>query len=168
MKIFLEGINLSLETSNWISALSMSLTIPDIAGKIEYPMIMGKKRYIDWFDKYVAHKYTVQNKVFLSGRDCYALRCSFLHQGISDISHQDIKDALDHFKFLEPIKGLTMHNNIMDNTLQLQIDLFSKDIIDSCNQWLDDISSDTSKKEEMKKMFSFIDIGKPNSFIMMI
>ena len=105
MKIFLEGINLSLETSNWISALSMSLTIPDIAGKIEYPMIMGKKRYIDWFDKYVAHKYTVQNKVFLSGRDCYALRCSFLHQGISDISHQDIKDALDHFKFLEPIKG---------------------------------------------------------------
>lgn len=169
MKIFLDGINLSLQTSNWISALSMSLTIPDIAGKIEYPMIMGRKRYIDWFDKYVAHKYRTENELFLSGNDCYAFRCSLLHEGISDISHQQAKKRHDNFIFVVPQKnGLTIHNNIIDNFLQLRIDLFSKDIIDSCNQWLDDISFNTSKQREMKNMFSFIDTKDLNDLIMII
>lgn len=45
------------------------------------------KRYADWFDKYVGHRYKSkigahqEEHTFLTGNDCYALRCSYLHEG---------------------------------------------------------------------------------------
>jgi hypothetical protein len=62
MQHFIDSVYLSLQTRNWYGALSLSLTLPDICGKIEYPQYEKKsqKRYISWFDNYVGEKYKMK------------------------------------------------------------------------------------------------------------
>ncbi len=79
---------------NYYAALATTLNFPDICGWIVDPTVVSKARYIAWFDRYVAHHYVHcigpdhERTVFLSGTDCYALRCAFLHEGREEITEQ--------------------------------------------------------------------------------
>lgn len=95
-------INLAIKNKSYLSALALSLTLPDICGEIEYPDFKhdnGRrnvgKQYKTWFDNWVAQYYAdykgwtadytkAKNPIF-TGEMCYHLRCSFLHSGNSDI-----------------------------------------------------------------------------------
>lgn len=159
MKLFLHSIQDSLKTSNWMSALTLSLTIPDIAGKIEYSSPKVGDRYSKWFNKYISPKYNVNGNIFFSGEDCYALRCSFLHEGITNITNQRARKDHDKILFVCPQKGFFTHNNIINNKLQLQIDTFCMDMIKGTQQWLIDISRDIDKNEKLDNLFNFIDLN---------
>ena len=75
-------------------------------------------------------------KVLLGGRDCYALRCSFLHQGLGDISNQRAREVLPGFHFVRPLPGKNIvHRNIWYGALQLQVDCFCEDICVGVEQW---------------------------------
>ena len=144
------------------------MVLPDICGKIEYPNSNTSKRYVDWFDKYVLEKYTHEvgpshtKTVFLSGRDCYAFRCSLLHQGSDDITDQEKRETLTKFEFTYPVRGTTVHSNKKNSTLQLQVDIFCNDIIEAVEQWINDINGDVIKE---KKLGELLKIGShPTSF----
>ncbi len=77
MERIIKSIEKSVENKNWYSALVLALTLPDICGKFEDKGKSSSKRYSEWFDKYLGEEYDG----YLSGNDCYALRCSFLHEG---------------------------------------------------------------------------------------
>ena len=85
MQHFFIAIEQALQSGNYYAALTTALALPDICGWIENPSIGSKARYVAWFEKYVQDKYTrqpgyvVAGLVFLSGSDCYALRCAYLH-----------------------------------------------------------------------------------------
>src|SRR4030066_211862 len=96
MKNILKSIENSLQNKNWYSALILSLILPDICGKLENTSKSSSERYPEWFDKYLGKKYNG----FLSGNNCYALRCSFLHEGSGNIEKQRAKENLDHFVFV--------------------------------------------------------------------
>ena len=146
MKKILDSIEKSLKNENWYSALVLSLMIPDICGKLEDSKKSSSKRYPEWFDKYLGKKY----KNYLSGNDCYALRCSFLHEGSGKTEKQRSNDVLDRIVFIS--KG--GHCNRLSNCdfgdtrydgkeiLQLSTFYFCQDIIEATSKWLNDINND--------------------------
>ncbi|WP_305843082.1 hypothetical protein [Photobacterium leiognathi] len=129
MQRFTSSIRGSLKTGNWYGALMTALTLPDICGKLETPDEYSKARSVRWLRQWIDPMYTrhigADNRkhVFLSAEDCYALRCSFLHEGISKIEEQKARKALEDFHFITPLPGMNIHCNQSGNSLQLQVDV---------------------------------------------
>lgn len=95
MDKLIEEIMSSLDNKNYLSALALTLTLPDICGKIEYPEMVHKDgkpniggRYTQWYNEYI-YKYEstaeMENLDKVDGRAVYQLRCNLLHDGSSDI-----------------------------------------------------------------------------------
>lgn len=159
MESFVKALELSLISKNWYSVLFISLTLPDICGKVDYPDAGSKKRTINWFKKYIEPSYTItscgSDRVFLSGTDFYALRCALLHEGQDDISTQKAREVLERFKFVQPVhQGVHVHNNLLNNTLQLQVDQFGEDVLKAVKTWLKDIEHDVVRISKIQSMLS--------------
>ena len=87
----IDEIKNALNSELYNCALALSLTIPDICGKVEYPKEKNKSRYTKWFHEYAEkHFITLATKLpeekiveyqWLTADECYALRCSVLHAG---------------------------------------------------------------------------------------
>ena len=83
----------ALQSGLYFAALSLALILPDICAKAKYPdEKSNKKRYVDWYDEYVApwHKHSKiredsEELPYASGEVIYSLRCSVLHQGTPGI-----------------------------------------------------------------------------------
>ncbi|MDV2986986.1 UNVERIFIED_CONTAM: hypothetical protein Q9R58_22005 [Methylobacteriaceae bacterium AG10] len=96
---------------------------------------------------------------FLSGKDCYALRCAYLHNASDDISDQTKQDVLHKFCFFYPDGFIEMHNcpipDENQNRLALQVNIFCKDICSAVQSWTDEMMRDgaeidTSRLIEIK------------------
>lgn len=140
MRRFTDAIDNALYEENWYGALSMALILPDVCGRLETPSEGVGKRYMRWYVSFVQHKYEMNwqdgKHVFLSGADCYALRCSFLHEGSGDITGQKARKVLDRFHFIiPPGKGNVIHKIQRDSALLLQTDIFCKDMIEGVAEW---------------------------------
>ena len=126
---------------HWSSALVLALTLIDISAKNFSSSDSPTARYVEWYNQFLLPTYTgkigpnQQKQVFLSGEDCYALRCSLLHEGKTEISRQRIQKALNDFDFRIPPATGSIHMNLSNDSLQLQIDIFLKDVLNSCRKW---------------------------------
>ena len=160
MENFIRGLERSVGDKNWYGALFIALALPDICGKIEYPDKSSSQRYKDWFARYLEPHYsrrvgsgeTVMLHKFLSGSDCYALRCALLHQGTDEIGEQDAREALDSFHFTEPPRSGCIHMNQSGKVLQIQVDKFASEMIQAIRSWLSDISCDTEKQRRLSML----------------
>jgi len=148
MKRFLNSVDIALRAKDWYGALSTALTLPDICGRIEAPEQSSKARYVDWFNRYLRDLYTSEigsehkPHVFLHGEDCYALQCSYLHEGGGSIIEQQARKALDSFHFITPpLNGIMVHKNYLNlnNVLQLQVDIFCREICTAFEKWMDSV-----------------------------
>jgi len=160
MQHLLDSLTRALANKNWYAALFMALTLPDICGKIQYPEVSSSEtRYVQWFEKYLGNKYTREvgpsreKDVFLSGEDCYALRCSLLHEGIDVISHQRCKKVLDSFLF---VASGGIHCNYFSfanghTFLQLSVKKFCEDVCASVQTWLNDVASDNTIQKRLSE-----------------
>lgn len=128
----------SISSGNWYGALFLALSLPDILGRIKYPNMSSQKRYSLWFKEYIQEKYTTRNGVHLSGNDCYALRCSALHEGSEWIEKQRAREIVKRFKFYLPKEGIIYHNNMFGGTLQLQVDIFCNDILEGVERFVEE------------------------------
>lgn len=176
MQNFIEALEKCMETENWYGALFIALTLPDICGKIEFPHFRRPgPRYEAWFDKYLSKFYLNENRLhthsdpriasiqntipshigkrkrfaYMTGKDLYALRCAYLHEGSDELSSQTVEKTLQRFVFWQPPKGCVFHNNIRDDNgnkaLQIQIDVFVDNVIESIGDWMSDIKDDYVK-----------------------
>jgi hypothetical protein len=147
MQHLIDSVRRSIAETNWYATLCGALTLPDVAAKVDgRPKRDSQKkhRYATWFDDYIGPKYKRFNRwtstldVFLSGDDCYALRCAFLHEAEFDITGQSAQLVLERFEFTAPIApGSSMHLNKSRGTvLQLQVDVFGEDICLATEEWL--------------------------------
>jgi hypothetical protein len=145
MNQFIDATYDALSAGNWYAAMTVALTLPDICAAAEDPGI-GKShtRYVRWFDRYVSAKYSVASHGrSLSGEDAYALRCAFLHQGEFDITVPRAKSAMKAFEFIAPRPRVVQHNNLYPGAkLQLQVDVFCKDVCAGVFQWQSDVAND--------------------------
>ena len=174
MNHFINALETSIQTENWYSVLFISLSLPDICGKIDEPNEKSsKKRMINWFNKYLKSVYTRKigadqtEYTFLSGADFYALRCAYLHEGSDEITGQKAQETLENFKFIQPSSNnFSMHMNVMNKTLQLQVSEFGKEILAALRQWTEDNKDDQVKQEQISKLLNIqiLDLSKGFSF----
>ena len=166
MRHLLAAISAAVTQRNWYAALSTTLALPDICGWLEDPTASSQDRYVAWFDRFVGSQYisevgaTHERHVFLSGRDCYALRCAFLHQGSEEITSQRAREALDRFKFTVQTAGsvFTGHCNQLGSKLQLQVDIFCSQFVAGGECWLRDVGSKpeiTSRVSSLLHLYDF-------------
>jgi hypothetical protein len=158
MDEIINSLESAVSNKNWYGALFIALSIPDICGKIDAVHTGSQARYATWYEQYVQSNYTYVNThrnettVFLSGNDCYALRCAFLHEGQDDITNQRAREAIDNYHFIAPIKNKMIHCNKSNDKLQLQVDIFCTDIINGARQWLSEINEDDQRHERIQNL----------------
>ena len=130
LRDFLDQIRKGLENHLYLISLFSALAIPDICGAIESDNgEANRQKYESWFNRYVALKYDH----FLDGKDCYYFRCSLLHQG----SSQHIKNTYKRIIFVEPLgESMILHNNILNDALNIDVKIFCKDLISGAEKWL--------------------------------
>ncbi|EJS73985.1 hypothetical protein [Bacillus cereus] len=109
----IRDIEIALKNKSYLSALALSLTLPDICGEIEYPDFKHNngrrnigKQYATWFDDWVNHyyadstgwidDYAKAKTPLFTGEMCYSLRCSFLHAGNSHIKNWGVEEDDDY------------------------------------------------------------------------
>jgi hypothetical protein len=164
MNQFTDAVERSLQSCNWYAGLIVALSLPDIAGWVDNPMQGSKVRYSAWFERFVSPAYTRQvggaPHRFLSGEDCYALRCSLLHEGRHETSHQRSRDALNRFQFIAPQLGMTIHCNQVGTRLQLQVDIFCRDICAGIAAWVDSIPALDTESHSRLAELAVIDTGR--------
>lgn len=85
-------IEKAFDAGAYLSAISLALTIPDVCSSRLHPDVSTRRRYVNWFNAYVAQNYLdeksletdgvmVASKYYFDGDDCYQLRCVYLHEG---------------------------------------------------------------------------------------
>ncbi|MCL5502246.1 hypothetical protein M5Y49_26730 [Escherichia coli] len=166
MERFIKSIESSLEHENWLAALFMALAMPDICRSVERPVI-GRGEighwYKDWVTRYIEHKYTSARfeECRFYADDFWLYRCSCLHAGVDP---QNEKRKMG-FNFTPPPRnGNEVHLNHLGGKLQLQIDIFCKDMIEAVEQWVGEIKDN---HEATQRMDSLINISSASfgSFI---
>jgi len=163
MDNILKSIENSLQNKNWYSALVLSLILPDVCAKLEGNGKSSSVRYPEWFNTYLGKKYNG----FLSGNDCYSLRCAFLHEGSSNIETQKAKDVLDHFVFVANGAHCNRFSNCYfgdpkydgKDFLQLSVNNFCQDMIEATKQWLNDRSINKNLSDMLEIHESGFSIG---------
>jgi hypothetical protein len=165
MQHLLTAINAAVEQQNWYAALSTTLALPDICGWLEDPAAGSQGRYVSWFDRLVGPEYihaigpTRERHVFLSGRDCYALRCAFLHEGREEIVSQRAREALGRFQFTVAPPGSMIHCNQFGSKLQLQVDIFCSQFVSGAERWLQDVGSDPDVASRFPSLLRIYDVN---------
>jgi len=120
-----EEVQAALDSELYVVALTAALAIPDICGALESETGRATgENYRRWYSDNLAAKYR-----WLAPEDCYQLRCSMLHQGRSATRNYS------RIVFTAP-GPITFHNNIMDDTLNLDIVTFCQDIMAAASAWL--------------------------------
>lgn len=157
MHYLIEAVKKSLLNENYISALYLSLTLPDICARIDSDNNKtSKKQYISWFDTYLVETYKhyigseKTEHVFLTGDDLYALRCAVLHEGSLDISTQNAQKVHEKFFFTIGHPHLRQINSV----LQLDLPTFCQEICSGVSKWLEINNKNPNTKEKLKELVS--------------
>ena len=157
MKRFTESLRSSVTNGDWYVSLATALTLPDVCGRLIDPTAKSGARYAAWFDEWMSLKHKLNHPAlykdcFLSGSDCYALRCSYLHEGGGDISDRQ-KRAVDNFHFIVPPRdSISIHMNKYNETLQVQVDVFCYDMACSVDEWSSSVSEDAEVQSRMSSL----------------
>lgn len=170
MERFTKAIEKSIKSENWYAALTLALTMPDICGQISYPDLRGpgnsKKRYIKWFDRYMLHHYESpfhgEGFIFMSGGDCYALRCALLHEGRDDVTGQSArrKEVLSKITF----STTGSHRCHIDGILILNLQAFCSEICQGVKSWSEDYKDSSDVQDAIKELLTIHTQGFSPSF----
>lgn len=161
MQQYLESIKLSLETKNYFGAIAMALTLPDICASVEYEGEgQNSVKYSKWFNKYLADTFTQifhdqdLSVVIFGAQECYAARCSFLHQGTHVIKGQRSLNyaytpTVSSVNFTSIDKGKYQRNG---DILFLDVNFFCEAVINAVDNWMKEIRDDNVKKTKIAAM----------------
>ncbi len=126
---FTDSIRKSINNQNWFAALFLALCMPDICGALETPDEGNRIRYKRWFGANLAQ---YESGYLFSANDAWHFRCSCLHQGVD----ASTKMSVERIHFITPPPNQNIvHGNELDGVLQMQIDIFCKDIADAVDKW---------------------------------
>jgi hypothetical protein len=152
MNRFSSGIRQAVANQNWFAALYLALTMPDVCGALEDPKAGNGARYRSWFERYLApiNKINIlgTEAVFMTAGDCWALRCSLLHEGSDEVSQQKAKDVLSRFFFTT----IGAHRIRVEDTLTLNVARFCEEIADAVDKWAADTQSDVDIQARVSQM----------------
>ena len=126
-----QEIAVAIANRLYFLALLAALAIPDMcAGLQSGDGLSNGKRYEEWFDRWMGPRGYAG---WVSGEDCWGLRCSLLHQGVL----HPHRGRYSRVMFVEPQpSGNVFHRVVMNDALDLDIPTFCGDLIRSAQEWL--------------------------------
>lgn len=154
---FTQDVRDAVKYRNWYSAIALALTLPDICGKIAYPQMKGSgKRYERWFNEWLGeqNRFTTndgQEVVMLTGGDCYALRCAYLHRGGDDISDQKAREILSRF-FFTTMNAHRVRGN--REVMVLNTRIFCLEVCLAVDAWYGSVMEDARAKAEIEQLLT--------------
>ena len=126
MDDLLQAIRRSLADANYFPALFLTVILPSVCAALESEDNQDSRdRYIAWYDRYCGG-------LFLTGADCYYLRCALLHQATTQHRNAGFSRVL--FTFLTQT-GNVYHNNVLNDALNLDIPTFCNHILAGAERW---------------------------------
>lgn len=148
MRELIDQLERSLDQRLYFLSLFGALAVPDIAGALESDDgVASGERYKAWYERWARPQFPKMLKASLrpevrdhvnvenplTGDLCYRFRCSLLHQGTT----QHPRSRYSRIIFVEPgaITG-TMHYNIMNDALNIDVGLFCREIVVGARDWL--------------------------------
>ncbi len=132
MQDIIDSIRKSLRDGNYYAALFMTIILPSICGALESDDGKDTRaKYIGWYNRYI-------DDLMLKGEDCYALRCSLLHQGRTTLRSSSFSRVL--FTYPQP-SGTMIHNNVMGGVLNLDIPLLCERIVRAVERWQTEVEN---------------------------
>lgn len=145
MDDLLTEIETCVTSGHFYLGLFCTLSLPDICGALEAPDgLANGKRYIKWFDMNMPPEYS---KIF-TGSQCYAFRCSTLHQGRA--SHKMLGYSRIIFIARKSDTQPPMHLNELNDALNLDIRVFSRDVIQSVRNWLTKVAANSGVQANLE------------------
>lgn len=160
---FIAAARAAAAADNWFAALALALTLPDICGALENPGPgKSKARFVDWWDRYMAHHYAVypdageswQPFTYLPGTEAFALRCSYLHAGTDDVARPDT--ALTRVRFLGPPSAAAFGFNPQTRTLAIGLEQFVDWVCGAVETWLAERAEDPEVHSRLSGLVSII------------
>ena len=146
VEVYLKSLQQCIEADNWPAALCLALSLPDMAGTVESPRDAPRQRYMDWFNAWVGPKYRTQllvgQQAFLSGADCYGLKCAMLYQDAPEGLHRHDVRIFDRFKFTVSEAD---HGARKSGNLYLHAGRFCRDLMAGGEAWLKSAQRDPEK-----------------------
>ena len=159
---FLEQIEKAGSQRLYYVAIMASLTIPDIGRIIKSSNgEMKRKSYADWFNEYAAPKYRGIGGLCLTGKDCYLLRCSMIHQGKTQ--HNALQEYTT-ISFCDFPQSNAPTNPIFlpeDKSLIIEPKTFCSNMVFAAYDWLEVIHNDANFEENMKTFMPFFTLSFP-------
>jgi len=86
MQFILDAIDNAASGGHCFPAVVTALTVPDIAGAVDFPGDKSANRYVSWVDQSFSPMFPQYGEHGVDGVALYALRCKLLHEGLSDPS----------------------------------------------------------------------------------
>lgn len=150
MKQLIESIQLSLASNNYLGALFVALAMPDICASVESEN--GRTSgalYARWFEENLGYLYMRITRegetVYMTGNDCYALRCACLHNGVDDTERQRAREITKKFYFTD--KGF--HRIRINDHLVLSAQRFCEELCQAVERWVEAISDIEDKRRKL-------------------
>jgi hypothetical protein len=162
---FLEEIGLAYESGFYSTALMSALVVPDACGAVEYPNLGNNKRYISWYDKYVASLYTCPRPKY-GGELMWKIRNGMIHETSLDFCAFDLHSVI----FTIPETGVSMDfgsSTALDDdgkvAKQLGLDLraFTSRIVTGAQAWLKEIEPIAEKQARLHRLIQLRLGGMP-------
>ena len=154
MRAFIDSLRRCVETENWHAGIMMALAIPDICGRLMDPLMPSRARYEKWFEHYLGPMYRMDimghETVFLTGGDCYALRCAMLHEGNEDTLTHKAHDVVEKVMFTT----LGDHRGKMGPVLVINAGRFCDEVASAAKVWMADVSNDPIIQAAMNEMLT--------------
>lgn len=159
MQIFIASLQQCIEMKSWPAAVSLALIFPQMAGAVESPELDKRQRYARWFDQWVGGKYRTSllsgTRTFLSGPDCYALKCAVLYEDVEvrtawPHTHTQV---LDRYSFTSKLEDHCVHKG---GVLQLAMSPFCQDVMTGGEAWLSATEHDPRKVARLRSRHGII------------
>lgn len=147
--ILVNQLEEAVDSKFYFLALTTALTLPDIAAAISSSDgCASRKKYIDWYDKWVSPQFGKSLKKRLeaqgvtnlceignpfTGSACYYYRCAVLHQ--SRTTHDKL--GFSRILFIEPGSTKTVHHyGTSEDALIIDLPSFCQEIISGFREWM--------------------------------
>lgn len=146
MDFLSEQIKKALDAQLYYIAVMYTLTLPDICSALESQD--GKTNgflYKAWCDTWLLASYPT-----LTSDDLYGLRCGVVHQG--KLGHPNMQYSRIIFTVPIPSSNVFIHNNVINDALNLDALQFCRDMVDAMTKWYNQKKEDTNVKVNLPQL----------------
>lgn len=158
----LEQIEKCVSQKLFYVAIMACLAIPDIGGAIDSDDGEAtQKKYEEWFDKYAFPKYRGIGENRLTGKECYFLRCSMLHQGKAQ--HKALKKYSDIIFSEIPQTNSPVNPLFLSKTKILLVEpkTFCNNMVYAAYDWLEVVHNNGLFKKNTDKFMTLFSLSFP-------